>query len=1326
MALHALVSACVCTLAYTLIGLSPAKSSLAGMLFALHPVHVEAVAGLVSRADLLAAALFAAALSVYASAVRQTNTNHGIPSVCSTSWAQQVIVAYLLGAASLFAKETGVTVFGAFVAVELLLVRPPTMTPRPPPAAADADGENSGEARLSRQRALASLNRRLSAGSASRTEEEGDDDADAGSSSEGLQRRHPLLQPAAEGHGRSSRSSSGSGGERDHDARSTSTGCDGSSTSLSAAAVGDGAYSPHSVGRHSDGGTAFSASSGGDKEAFGFPATTTTTPSVGRSGTSASSSIGGGGGGGSSHDHHRIARLVRRKAARKWATLTRGPLSNGSSGTGSTGDEAPYDGRKNEPPVAVFSGDEEDSSDASAAAAAGGDVSASNLVRSVLSLLRVAAREAAATASDVAWLLGLTYDGKNDGANDGDVISSSGNIVTAYTSSSGARPRLVPLRAQLPRLARITSSLVVATALLAVRLSVHAGSPLPQWTMLENQFALLQPGLLRGLSVAYTHAMYAALLLWPSNLSYYHGYPEIRPITSLDPSDGRLWAVGALYATLLLWLWRCIRARDAAGLFAACALGLGPFLPAANVVLFVGAEVAERLLYLPSVGACILAARALPTGQLERVAAALASRWHQMVPTRVARWRLLRRVLPAVADDNNSDVSGGRRRSAAEVLRDGLSQLVSSGPAADNKGRSPPPVISLHRLLLLAGSQCLLLLAVLSTMAWWTLTRIGDWASEEALFERGHAVARDNVKTLNNLGVLMLGKQPQTADTLARAEALLQRAVALYPAMAPALANLGVLARIRGDVRGAFTYAWAAQAASHRSGIRVSCRNTFELGRAYFDMLSSQYGEGAMELQAWAVQAGGAPQAQLLAELTSAGRPTTLVYLAQMHLDAAVSRGCVTSDVYHYRGNIQRFTGGAKEAIQEYRMAIAMLGLSTQVRYFNPVQPGSAAAAYRRGRPNYAPGSVTAKGKGGGLQGAVAAAVSASSSGGGATVIGSQPSPPPSTSVPAAAAAAAAVADVRALLKLDGGHTASATDTNSSNSTATALNTDSNSNCTAPSSVGSAAALVPEEAPEVVLPAQTEPSLPLLDAEITLSRSSVADAMEAQLAALGVDATATSQQPGLDAGAVAGSTGTAGQPLDEASIEQLASTANMLALTYEELAPAGHRQAVAAAEEGLAAALAVAFDAVAREEAYAKHAEAVSEAESERLQRLALAHAYMRIALKLQPGQHGFHTNAGTMYTRRGHGHLAVRHMRRAVELQPGNGVCWTNYGYALERFGAPEEALRAYSRALQLLSDHPQVRANFLNLQQKLEKASGGGAGSGNVSDSSAPPVQS
>lgn len=69
-----------------------------GLVFAVHPIHTEAVSAIVGRADLLACIFFSASLLVY-------HGSHKNP--CEKS----VWITVVLGACSTFCKETGVSIF---------------------------------------------------------------------------------------------------------------------------------------------------------------------------------------------------------------------------------------------------------------------------------------------------------------------------------------------------------------------------------------------------------------------------------------------------------------------------------------------------------------------------------------------------------------------------------------------------------------------------------------------------------------------------------------------------------------------------------------------------------------------------------------------------------------------------------------------------------------------------------------------------------------------------------------------------------------------------------------------------------------------------------------------------------------------------------------------------------------------------------------------------------------------------------------------------------------------------------------------------------------
>lgn len=77
----------------------------------------------------------------------------------------------------------------------------------------------------------------------------------------------------------------------------------------------------------------------------------------------------------------------------------------------------------------------------------------------------------------------------------------------------------------------------------------------------------------------------------------------IRPLRTLG--DPRNLATGAFYAGLALLAYRSLLSRRHSTLLGLSLLIL-PFLPASNLFVYVGFVVAERVLYLPSAGFCLL------------------------------------------------------------------------------------------------------------------------------------------------------------------------------------------------------------------------------------------------------------------------------------------------------------------------------------------------------------------------------------------------------------------------------------------------------------------------------------------------------------------------------------------------------------------------------------------------------------------------------------------------------------------------------------------------------------------------------------------------
>ncbi|KAM6153843.1 protein O-mannosyl-transferase TMTC1 isoform 2-T2 [Erethizon dorsatum] len=79
------------------------------LLFAVHPVHTEAVAGIVGRADVLACLLFLLAFLSYNRSLDGHGAGGRLPPAASPFF---LLLSLLLGTCAMLVKETGVTVFG--------------------------------------------------------------------------------------------------------------------------------------------------------------------------------------------------------------------------------------------------------------------------------------------------------------------------------------------------------------------------------------------------------------------------------------------------------------------------------------------------------------------------------------------------------------------------------------------------------------------------------------------------------------------------------------------------------------------------------------------------------------------------------------------------------------------------------------------------------------------------------------------------------------------------------------------------------------------------------------------------------------------------------------------------------------------------------------------------------------------------------------------------------------------------------------------------------------------------------------------------------------
>ncbi|XP_066524995.1 protein O-mannosyl-transferase TMTC1 [Hoplias malabaricus] len=92
---------------------------LTALLFAVHPIHTEAVSGIVGRADVLAGMLFLLAFLSYIRSVSECSIGESFPSTASPC---SLALSLFLGTCAMLVKETGITVFGVCVLYDGLVL----------------------------------------------------------------------------------------------------------------------------------------------------------------------------------------------------------------------------------------------------------------------------------------------------------------------------------------------------------------------------------------------------------------------------------------------------------------------------------------------------------------------------------------------------------------------------------------------------------------------------------------------------------------------------------------------------------------------------------------------------------------------------------------------------------------------------------------------------------------------------------------------------------------------------------------------------------------------------------------------------------------------------------------------------------------------------------------------------------------------------------------------------------------------------------------------------------------------------------------------------
>ncbi|XP_075711870.1 protein O-mannosyl-transferase TMTC1 [Rhinoderma darwinii] len=118
-ALHCMVTALLAYICSTAAFTDRKQATASALLFAVHPVHTEAVAGIVGRADLMSCLLFLLAFLCY---IRSVDVNPPPDCFPGTTSPILLLLSLFLGTCAMMVKETGVTVFGVCVVYDLQIL----------------------------------------------------------------------------------------------------------------------------------------------------------------------------------------------------------------------------------------------------------------------------------------------------------------------------------------------------------------------------------------------------------------------------------------------------------------------------------------------------------------------------------------------------------------------------------------------------------------------------------------------------------------------------------------------------------------------------------------------------------------------------------------------------------------------------------------------------------------------------------------------------------------------------------------------------------------------------------------------------------------------------------------------------------------------------------------------------------------------------------------------------------------------------------------------------------------------------------------------------
>jgi len=453
------------------------------------------------------------------------------------------------------------------------------------------------------------------------------------------------------------------------------------------------------------------------------------------------------------------------------------------------------------------------------------------------------------------------------------------------------------------------ASALTLALVLALRVHVLGGlNPAGSIHFIDNPIAHLPfvEGRLTALKVL---ARYAEALVWPARLSIDYSYRTISPPTGpFDPGV----IIGAALATAwmagVVLTWR----RAPATAFGLLWLGV-TLAPVANLLFPIGTIMAERLLYLPSAGFCVLAADALARGSAGLLSIPEPPPGATTTRAPLGRRAVVTRLIVGLVVVALAVRSAVRLRdwrddhtifkAALGVAPESVRALFNYGSTCEEQGDDPSAVEAYQKALgvwpefadahyNLAG----------------VLARQKKWQESVDHYREALRQQPGDVRYLVNLAHSLMG-----INRHGEARDLLRRAIDIDPKSALAYTNLGAAELALGEAAAALlAYTEAVRLepgdADYLRNLGVAQRGAHDPGAADSFRKALLIRSGDPDLQdglgLTLLDAGDAPGARDALEQAVAARPAHPVY--RYHLARALEQS----------GNFQGAAGQYREAIR--------------------------------------------------------------------------------------------------------------------------------------------------------------------------------------------------------------------------------------------------------------------------------------------------------------------------------------------------------------------------------------------------------------------------